>query len=146
MFDDIVPVKQAFRHCPEKEVYGDCHRTAIAIILGRDRDDIPNFGHGCPGSEVFSGRVDKWMSDHNLSSISVIFSGETDLDEVIATMDYINPGRPAILGGQSKTGVNHSVVIQHGKIAADPSIDEAGIVGPTKPDGFYWITYIVGNI
>jgi len=34
----IVPQKQANRHLPEEGLYGDCHRTAIAVLLGLDRD------------------------------------------------------------------------------------------------------------
>jgi len=36
--------KQAFRHDPSNGMYGDCHRTAIASILGVERDTVPNFG------------------------------------------------------------------------------------------------------
>jgi hypothetical protein len=38
--------------------------------------------------------------------------------------------------------VNHTVVCRGGRIEWDPSMDDAGIVGPCD-DGFYWVTWLI---
>lgn len=141
----IVPQKQANRHLPEEGLYGDCHRTAIAVLLGMDRDEVPHFLHDNCGSEVFKQRVDEWLDARGLMEIWFVYDGSMDINDILRSMDYTNPGLPFLLGGRSRTGVNHTVVCQHGEIACDPSQTDAGIVGPTDPDGFYHVTFIVSK-
>ena len=65
--------------------------------------------------------------------------------DFIYALDFLNPDVPFLLGGFSKTGVNHTVVCQFGKIVCDPSLTDAGIVKGMQPDGVYWATYIVAD-
>ena len=139
------PQKQLFRHRPADGVYGDCHRTAIAIVLDMDANDVPHFMDGKAGEsgakEAFA-EVEKWLNSRGMMTISILFSGEVPLQEVLQTIQFCNPqSRPVfILGGRSANGVNHSVVCRDGTIACDPGQDDPGIVGPCD-DGFYWVTF-----
>lgn len=139
----IVLQKQANRHRPDEGIYGDCHRTCIAMLLGMDRDDVPHFLHDDCGSEEFKRRVGDWLADRGLGEFYMIWNGDEDVQQIMDTIEVLNPGAPFILGGESRTGVNHSVVCQSGEMF-DPSLTDAGIIAPTQPDGFYWVTFIVG--
>lgn len=139
------PQKQLFRHKPEDGVYGDCHRTAIAIMLDLDAADVPHFMDGSAGkvgADAAHDRVEAWLNERGIATINVLFPGQVPVEEILTTIAACNPrGRPAfILGGTSKNGVNHSVVCCDGEIACDPSLNDSGIVGPCD-DGFYWVTF-----
>lgn len=139
------PQKQLFRHRPADGIYGDCHRTAIAIVLDMDAADVPHFGERGPDTADPEGWVrhrERWLNARGLMTVNILFSGEVPLQEVLQTIKFCNPtSRPVfILGGRSRNGVNHSVVCRDGAIACDPGQDDPGIVGPCD-DGFYWVTF-----
>lgn len=139
------PQKQLNRHRPAEGVYGDCHRTALAIVLNMDAKDVPHFMDGTPGTgnaEDAHDRIEAWLNARGICTINVLFPGEVPRDEVLQTVSLTNHRSVPvfILGGMSKNGVNHSVVCCDGKIACDPSQDDSGIVGPCD-DGFYWLTF-----
>jgi len=139
------PQKQLFRHKPDEGSYGDCHRTAIACVLDMDAKDVPHFMDARAfdgGAENAHDRAEAWLNERGIATINVLFGGNVPLEEVLRTVAFTNTrGRPVfILGGESKNGVNHSVVCCDGKIVCDPSQDDSGIVGPCD-DGFYWVTF-----
>jgi hypothetical protein len=139
------PQKQLNRHRPKDGIYGDCHRTAIAIVLDMDAKDVPHFMDGTPGkgdAEEAHIKIEAWLNARGLCTINILFPGEIPLKEVLATVAFCNQrSRPVfILGGMSRNGVNHSVVCCDGEIACDPSQDDSGIVGPCD-DGFYLVTF-----
>lgn len=139
------PQKQLFRHRPQDGVYGDCHRTAIAIVLDLDAADVPHFmdASAYAGSaEDAHDRCEAWLNERGIATINILFPGAVPVEEILTTIAACNPrGRPAfILGGTSKNGVNHSVVACDGEIVCDPSQNDSGIVGPCD-DGFYWLTF-----
>lgn len=139
------PQKQRFRHNPAQGVYGDCHRTAIAIVLDLEAEDVPHFmdgnayrkGGGPKANELF----EMWLNERGISTISFPFPGE-NLARVLDTIASCNPlSKPAfILAGSSRNGCNHSVVACDGEIVCDPSLDDSGIIGPCD-DGHYWVTF-----
>lgn len=138
------PQKQLFRHRPADGVYGDCHRTAIAIALDMDARDVPHF-MDCAVAETAGDahdRAEAWLNARGICTINLIFAGDGPLESVLDTIRAVNPrSRPVfILGGQSKNGCNHSVVCCDGAIACDPSQDDSGIIGPCD-DGYYWVTF-----
>lgn len=136
------PQKQRYRHKPEEGVYGDCHRTCIAMLLDMDRDSVPNFAEQYPDDgRSFQLACEDWLNAHGLATVNIPFN--PSLQEVFDFMRVVNPGVYYILGGESRTGVNHSVVAVNDMIAADPSLNDSGIIGPTKPDGHYWVTFYV---
>lgn len=136
----MTPQKQANKHDPENGMWGDCHRTAIAVALGLLRDAVPHFmDKGVTGAEAQ--RAEKaWLQEWCIVPITCAFAGDTDLDTTLGCIGQMNPGICFILGGQSGNGFNHSVVCCDGKIVCDPSQNDAGIVGPCD-DGFYWVTF-----
>jgi hypothetical protein len=136
----VKPVKQRYRHDPENGVCGDCHRAAMASILDRDIDDVPHFCDGDPSGEEFNRRIDQWLDDQGLVQFVTPFSGDLPLGDILRSVSANNPGHYYILGGESRTGVNHSVVCHEGEIVHDPSPTDAGIVGPMN-DGMYVVTF-----
>lgn len=142
------PQKQLFRHRPADGVYGDCHRTAIAIVLDMDAKDVPHFAQGAPDApenKQWMSLREAWLNERGFMSINLLFSGDVPFPEVLKTIAACNPkSRPVfILGGKSKNGNNHSVVCTDGKIVCDPGQGDPGIVGPCH-DGFYWVTFFAG--
>lgn len=115
---------QAFRHDPDNGVFGDCDRTAWAIVLGMHRDDLPNWATVDPRTETnveFERRPNVVPARYGVRPIHMAFLGETPLDDVLSTMMVTNSGIPFILGGTSKNGCGHSVVAIDGEIFCDPS-------------------------
>jgi hypothetical protein len=132
--------KQAFRHRPDEGVFGDCHRTAIACMLNLPRDKVPNFGEHWGDPEGFEEAVRAFLRERELAAVNVVFAAP--LADVLQTMGAVNPAAYYLLGGTSTTGVGHTVVGHGGRIVLDPSLDDAGIVGPMD-DGYFWITFLV---
>lgn len=140
-YHQVQPRKQRFRHRPDEGEYGDCHRTAIAAILGMPTEDVPHFfDRGQTGDDAY-GEINRFLTDRGLASITIIYTGE-NWQQVAEAVHGMNPGWPALLSGTSANDVNHTVVIQQGEIVCDPSLDDSGIVGPCD-DGFYWVVFIV---
>ena len=138
-FARVNPRKQLFRHDPENGVHGDCHRTAIAAILDMPTHEVPHFYDvGVTDGNL---RITDFLAKHNKSQIVMCFNCD-DYVMVAQSIDIHNPGRPALLSGRSRTGVNHTVVVQFGSIICDPSLDDSGIIGPCD-DGYIWVEYLV---
>jgi len=141
----VRPQKQLFRHRPSEGLFGDCHRTAIACALDMDAKDVPHFMDGTPGkgeADRAHDLAEQWLNDRGLCTISILFPGTCSVQEIIESVANVNArSRPVfILGGESKSGVNHSVVCCDGRIVCDPGQDDPGIVGPCD-DGWYWLTF-----
>lgn len=134
----MIPLKQRNRHRPAEGIWGDCHRAAIASVLELPLDDVPNFGEGGPNGEEFARRERDWLKGVGLVPIQVPF--DAALDQVFRCVRAINPDVYFLLGGRSRTGVNHTVVGFNDAIVHDPSLDDAGIVGPCE-DGYFWVTF-----
>lgn len=137
------PVKQLIEHNPPHS-YGDCHRAAIAYVLGLRAEDVPHFMDGTSGkgpAPACHEHVDLWLSRRGIRTIEVIYSGDTSLQDLLITVTLTNRRSPSLhflLGGASRVGSNHTVVCSDGKIVCDPSGN--GIVGPCD-DGYYWVTF-----
>lgn len=136
------PIKQQFRHRPEEGIFGDCYRTAIACILGCNPLDLPH-EHRKLGGEAFHKLYDGWLNDRGIERISVPFPGDgLSVEQALALPKHWNPHLPCIFSGTSRTGVNHSVVCWRDEIFCDPSLTDAGIIGPCN-DGYYWVDWLV---
>lgn len=133
------PLQQRFLHKPDDGVYGDCHRACIASLLELALDEVPHFGDGLPEPLEFNRRVDAFLKSQNLVSVGSAY--DCTLDHLFRIMKIVNPGAFYLLGGTSKTGVNHTVIGYEDKIVHDPSITQSGIVGPCN-DGFLWVTFL----
>lgn len=137
---DVTPVKQLFRHEPHKGIYGDCHRAAIACVLDLRPEDVPHFGeHGDDDPVAWTREVNEFLALHGMTSLAIPFPGD-DLKAVLHCVSTVNPGVYYLLTGKSRTGTNHNVVCLDGRIIHDPSLDDAGIIGPCN-DGLYWVQF-----
>jgi hypothetical protein len=137
----MTPHKQLFRHKPEEGQIGDCWRTSIACLLDKRPEEVPHLIETCwQDHEEGRRRTAAYLATQGLASIEYAMTG--DLRDVLRSVGGINPGLHYLLGGMSRTGVNHSVVCCDDAIVWDPSITDAGIIGPMD-DGFYWITWLV---
>lgn len=130
------PYKQLYRHKPEEGFWGDCHRTAIGCLLDLPPESVPHFMEG--GRDDWHKMEEDWLKEKGLKTLVVIF--QADLDKVLEHLELMNPNIYGLLGGKSRTGCGHTVVICGGKIVWDPSLNDSGIIGPMD-DGFYWVTY-----
>lgn len=134
----MTPLKQRNRHEPEKGIYGDCHRAALASVLEMSLDDVPHFCDPTHFPKDWVKHERDWLRDHGFTPITAMFQG--DLETVLYTIAHLNPDTYCILGGTSRNGCGHSVIAYNGEIVHDPSLDDSGIVGPMK-DGYYWVTF-----
>ena len=132
----MTPQKQLLRHDPDNHVYGDCFRTTIACLLDLAPAEVPHFMDHAPTGEVGETAAKIWLAKRGLTLVSIPVMCE--LDEVLGFMARANSGLHYLLTGESRTGVNHCVICLDDRIVWDPSLTEAGIVGPTA-EGHYWI-------
>ena len=135
------PQKQAFHHKPHDGQIGDCHRTVIACLLDLDRDEVPHFAlPDFADTAAFHAKEAAFLRLHGLTTVVTYF--DCDLADVLATQKGSNPGVYYILGGMSATGANHSVIGLDDGIEWDPSITNAGIVGPLD-NGYYSVSHLI---
>jgi len=142
----MIKHKQLFRHKPAEGQIGDCHRTAIACLFDMDPKNVPHFGLTDFGTEggitkhTQADETEEWLRERGFAQVHIAYGSE--LDDVLASVGALNPRTFYLLGGMSRTGVNHTVIGCGNRIAWDPSLDDAGIVGPCD-DGCFWITFFV---
>lgn len=138
--------RQLIAHCPEEGRYGDCQRTCVAAILDMDAADVPHFCEpphrpkGEPG--WWEERQNAWLAQFGLGTVTVAYSGEQSLDDVLTWTSRQSPTVPMILCGTSSRGCNHVVVVLNGEIVCDPS--GSGIVGPTAENT--WEVQVIAAI
>lgn len=133
--------KQRFRHRPEQGEFGDCCRTVYACLLGFEPEDIPNFGVHYADRDAFHEAERGWLNAIGYTTFLTGISGEWPLDQVLAFTKGANAQAYLMLTGTSRTGCNHVVIVKDGEIIHDPSLDDAGIIGPAA-DGNWWIEAI----
>lgn len=137
----MTPHKQLHRHLPDQGQIGDCWRTCFACLLDMQPAEVPHFVEHCwQNSELGRRNAATWLAPRGLHIVELAYSGE--LQAVLDFMKTCNPGTYFLLGGNSRNGCGHSVIVCDGEIVWDPSLDDAGIVGPMD-DGYYWITFLV---
>lgn len=143
----MTPVYQRLFHNPPHS-YGDCHRAAMASLLDLPYERVPHFMDGLDAdddAETFAARESEFL--HSLSLARITFPISADLEVALAAALHWNPGRYFLLGCTSKRGHQHTVVCGPKGVEHDPnplSPGFAGIAGPMS-DGFFWITYVVGE-
>lgn len=125
---------------------GDCHRTCIAMILDLPRDEVPHFmEHVPPDDNMGEAAADAedaeraWLAERGLTPVHVAYPGELSLDAVVGMLATLARDAAVILGCQSLSGCDHSVVVYKGVIY-NPG-QRGGIVGPMH-DGFWWVTVL----
>ena len=138
----MIERKQLYRHEPWNEIYGDCHRTAFACLLGLEPHEVPHFAllhTTTPGYDV-DVEIEKWLRTLGLAQVDILYSGK--LEDVFGFMGARNPDALYLLGGTSPRGTNHTVVCQGGGFRWDPAQAGGYLVGPLD-HGFYEVTFLV---
>lgn len=143
-------LKQLHRHDPENGSVGDCYRTCLACLLDKDVEDVPHLNEVVPAEE-FHAFYGKFLSERGLTIITVAYSGSETLEEILHVVSFHNPGMPFMVSGKSKGGEwNHIVIAMDGKVIWDPSPKtedgEHRLVGPSTPDGFWWVDFLVRKL
>lgn len=141
----MIKRKQLFRHRPAEGTIGDCHRTAIACLLDVEPDVVPHFGalyFDDPAG--FNQAFEDWLSARGYRTVVIAFQ-DISLAYLLESIGTQNKGAYYLLGGTSRTGVNHTVICCGCEIAHDPSLDDSGITGPCD-DGYWWITFLVPRL
>lgn len=129
--------KQLYRHKPEVEILGDCYRTCIANIFGLAPWEVPHFNlsHRPEFGE------EEWIQSKG-RQITYFDCGGTK-ESALEQLSALAPGEIFIFSGESRTGVNHAVLAKDGEIIHDPSLTDAGIIGPMLGSGYYMAEFIL---
>ena len=135
---DLSTYKNSVEHDPENGLYGDCYRVCIAWLLRVPPSDVPHFAEDGPDSD-WQDRERKWLADRGLSSVSIPFMADNDVDGVLNTIACNNLNARYMLCGAGKAGVNHCVGCEGDAIVMDST--GSGVEGPTD-DGFFWVEFL----
>ena len=130
-------------HDPENGTFGDCHRNCIAMLLGMDQNDVPHFYND--DNPEGKRDIERFLASKGFAYGDCIYDADSlTLDQILDYTSRMMTNIPLILGGESRKGINHSVVVLNGKIWCDPS--GSGIIGPmissNPAERYYWITFI----
>lgn len=138
--------RQMINHDPENGQWGDCFRTALACVLDMEVLDVPHFCDGDPDTETFSKLLNGWLSSRGIAMFDVPY--DSSLDDLLRVQSVLNANVYYLLSGESRRGVNHTVVCRGGEIVHDPAGD-SGIIGPCidreTPEHdrkFYWVQVV----
>lgn len=133
---ELRPQLQAFLHDPDNGVYGDCHRTAIAMALGVDRDTVPHF---CDPQQFDNYLVaqNEWLGARGYSVVNIPFS-QCTFTQIIEQLRASANDAPVIVGGTSPRGRHHSVLVFDGQVF-DPHPEGGNLIGPMD-DGLFWLS------
>lgn len=132
---------QDMAHDPNAGIWGDCHRTACAMVLGIDKTLIPNFYNELIGNHALANeKYSEFFLGLGLTQIQIAIPGDdVSFSTITESREAQSPGTPYVVGVAGSQGVNHSVAIKDGFVF-DPMGREATRYFPCN-DGFYWITY-----
>lgn len=138
----MIPVRQTiFGVDLENRVFGNCHQACVASLLELPLDEVPHFYYDNDGI-AGERRVAEFLDGLGLAQASIPFHTD-DLNALLVQMETWAPGIEYILGGMSPRGHNHSVVCCGERLIHDPHPSDDFVNGPMKPDGFFWVTYIL---
>lgn len=137
--------KQRYLHRPEEGTYGDCHRTAIACLLGLERDTVPHWGVHY-GTAQFDAEAKAFLAGRGLRALTFPVWADSP-EKARWFMAQVNPGVYYLMVGKSRNGTNHVVICLDGDQVWDPAIDDSGIVGGAVDENgdsnWYWMDVII---
>lgn len=134
---------QLFRHEPHNEIFGDCHRTAIACLLDLEPWEVPHFvqlDKTRPGYRWEDGQAE-FLAHRGLFAVDIFFDGAS-LEGVFGFMQSRNPKAYYLLGGMSPRGTDHTVICCGGGFDWDPHPEGGFLTGPMS-HGFFEITFLL---
>jgi len=132
--------KQLFRHRPDEGVWGDCHRTCVANLIGVLPEEVPHTHEDVP-VEQWQAMIDGYLATKGLRQITIWWP--KDSSYILETHQRLNPEIFYILSGLTAKGQAHSVLCFGGATIHNPSLDEDNdLVSPCQDDN-YRTHYIV---
>mgnify|MGYP000571979779 CR=1 FL=1 len=149
-----MPQKQIFKHDPSSGVFGDCYRTAVAVVLGVPANDVP---HVCEKGEKNADDLDgliamrQFLRTKGLAISKSVYNGDLGWAAFRDWMQQFNPDTAIIVTGQSSRGVNHCVVMVGREVLCDPITGESNdnpFLGAADVDGEknWWVEAITPMI
>lgn len=143
-------LKQLHRHNPEEGVYGDCHRTAVACVLGLDDPaKVPHYigeqlameANGVAPDVSWDEMENAWLHKHyGLRRICFYLLGTLSLEEVRNMVEKCAGPVVYLLCGLSPRNTNHIVVCRGKDYMHDPHPDGGGLVAPMQ-EGVWEVSY-----
>jgi hypothetical protein len=133
-----------FPHEPDKGRWGDCHRTAIAYVLGYRPEDVPHFIDN--DADDHWQHMCWWLGRRGIIPINVAYMGSETLDSVMVSVAGNNRDTPPfhyLMGGRSPRGSDHTVVCCGDRVVFDPSPYGGNLEGPMSTG--YWIATFFGH-
>ena len=125
---DMKPVICQVRHDPPQS-YGDCARACVASILELPPEKVPHWFANEDGFEA-NKEMREWLSLKGyMLSYFALQSGMT-LEAVLNYVDEWYGDIEFILLAETRSGGDHAVVCQSGKIIHDPAWYKTAIIGP----------------
>lgn len=130
----------------------DCYQACVATLLGLQLADVPNFMRQAAAHPSAKGwrvpeihkLVREWARPRGLAPL--FLSSTFPLQALLDKMEADNPGVPFILGGLSRFGTGHAVIVHRGRIVHEPTPgygpEDGGVVAP-QPDGAFEVTFFV---
>lgn len=142
--------QQLHQHDPENGVFGDCYRTAIAIILDKNAEEVP---HVCEKGETNIDDLDgliamrTYLRGMGLTISKSVYNGELSWAGFCDWMQAYNPENAIIVTGKATRGVNHCVVMIGGNVVCDPitgTPNQEALIGPAQTDNemHWWVETI----
>lgn len=143
------PQKQKLGHDPDQGIYGDCYRTALAVILGIGAEEVPHFCDPVQFPDDFGVKeARKWLKSFGLGVYTVPYHETVSWAELMHTIGHCNSGSPVIVIGEGAGGENHAVAVLDGEIFCNPDTGNGGgapLRGPsTCVDGgkLWWVEIV----
>ncbi|RFP19154.1 hypothetical protein [Duganella sp. BJB475] len=138
-------------HNPEQGRHGDCYRTCIAILLGVDAADVPNFTGDAVeaglGQDAADLAAQAWLTERGYRAIQMTVSAE--FSGIGKWIEKAAAGMPYILAGQSPRYSSCHCVIARGALEPVWCPSEGRPVmleawrDPASEAHFYFIEFIV---
>lgn len=135
----MIQHRQLFRHQPDKDIAGDCWRTAIACLLDLSPEDVPH-AHTFTQEDWNGHPIKDWLRERGLVIVNAQYLGETPLTDILRQSAEVYPGLNFMVSGRSPNA-NHVVIVRDGEIVWDPHPDEPGLVGPDDA-GLWTLSFI----
>jgi hypothetical protein len=129
--------KQLFHHDPDNGIFGDCYRTCLANLFGMTPEEVPHFYRGRE-YDLEVAEAKEWLVARGFRLARVLFDGSARPQDVLYLFGANNLGLFYLFSGRSRTGCNHVVIARDDAIVHDPSLTDAGIIGPMS-HGYYEI-------
>lgn len=144
------PVYQQEQHDPEKGIWGDCHRAALASLLELRLSDVPHFCKG--GAPDWRDKERAWLAGRGLLPIlgAVPVNTQADALRYIASINP-DPEKCFILSGESSVdGLNHSVICLGERVVHDTDPEalkgQPALSGPMRDVGNFFVACFVVSL